>query len=155
MGLFSKKTTDDKKDKVKDEPKKEVRKEVKADESKPSMKDLYDGGKTVQKAGGKKEKAERKFGNAHRILIKPLITEKASVGGSLNKYFFAVSLSANKIEIAKAVNEVYGIKPVNVNIINVKGKEVRYGRQFGKRKDWKKAVVTLPAGKTINLYEGV
>lgn len=151
MGIFSKKTTDDKKD----QKKVDIKSEVKTAEDKPSMKDLYEGAKPAVKSGSKKEKVERKFGDAHRILIKPLITEKASVGGALNKYFFAVATTTNKIEIAKAVNEVYGVKPVNVNIINVSGKKVRYGRRLGQRKDWKKAVITLPAGKTINIYEGV
>ena len=49
---------------------------------------------------------------------------------------------------------VYGIKPIKINILKITGKKVRFGRSFGKRKDWKKAVVTLPAGQTIQLYEG-
>ncbi|MDD5071997.1 MAG: 50S ribosomal protein L23 [Patescibacteria group bacterium] len=89
------------------------------------------------------------------MLLKPLVTEKATNLGVLNKYVFAVSSKANKIEIAKAVEEVYGIKPVKVNIIKGKGKTIRSGRIFGKRKDWKKAVVALPEGKTIKIYEGV
>jgi large subunit ribosomal protein L23 len=88
-------------------------------------------------------------------LIKPLITEKAANVGSLNKYMFAVKKTANKIEVAKAINEVYGIMPDDVNIINVRGKKVRYGRIAGVRSDWKKAIITLPKGKTINIYEGV
>ena len=50
---------------------------------------------------------------------------------------------------------MYGITPVSVNIQNVRGKRVRFGRVRGKRKDWKKAIVTLPEGKTINVYDGV
>ncbi|MCU0679217.1 MAG: 50S ribosomal protein L23 [Planctomycetes bacterium] len=92
---------------------------------------------------------------AYRILIKPLVTEKAANLGAENKYVFAVAPSANKIEITKAVTQVYGIKPISVNIVRVKGKKVRYGRIRGERKDWKKAIIMLPAGKSINIYEGV
>ena len=66
-----------------------------------------------------------------------------------------MKLNANKIEIAKAVNDVYGVKPVSVNIIKTKGKKTRSGRVTGKRKDWKKAVVTLKKGESIKIYEGV
>ena len=121
------------------------------------MKDLYDGveSKTVKSTDEKTKKPVRTYGNAHKILVKPLITEKAANLGVLNKYVFAVGIDANKIEIAKAIEEVYGIKPVSVNIINIEGKNVRYGRKTGRRKDWKKAIVMLPKGKTINIYEGV
>ena len=64
-------------------------------------------------------------------------------------------LDSNKIEIAKAVEEIYGIKPTAVNVIKTDGKKVRRGKYTGTRKDWKKAMVTLPKGKTINIYEGV
>ncbi|MFA6393665.1 MAG: 50S ribosomal protein L23 [Patescibacteria group bacterium] len=129
---------------------------------KKSMKELYSG-TGAKPAAAKKTKGaltagtgEKKvYGRAYRVLIKPLVTEKASVLSSLNKYNFSVSPDANRIEVAKAIHEVYGIKPVKVNIINNKGKKVRYGKTKGTRKDWKKAVVTLPAGKSINVYEGV
>jgi large subunit ribosomal protein L23 len=132
----------------------EKKKEV--PEQKVSMKDLYDGGtsQTVSSASSK-EKHVRKFANAYKVLVKPVITERAAHLGVINKYVFAVAKKANKIEIAKAVNEVYGIKPTKVNIISMSGKRVRYGKTRGQKKDWKKAVVTLPTGKTINLYEGV
>jgi len=137
--------------------------EKKAVESKKkSMKDLYGGGqaKTLVKDDKKEFKTrqktpERIFGNAYKIIIKPLITEKAANLGSENKYVFAVNLKSNKIEIAKAINEVYGVMPVQVNVISVKGKKVTYGRIIGQRKNWKKAIVTLPKGKTIKVYEGV
>ncbi|MDD4332736.1 MAG: 50S ribosomal protein L23 [Patescibacteria group bacterium] len=95
------------------------------------------------------------FSQTYRIIVKPIITEKVTNLGVENKYAFAVARKANKIEIAKAIEETYGIKPLAVNIINMKGKQVRYGRMAGKRKDWKKAIVTLPEGKTIKVYEGV
>jgi len=128
----------------------------KATDEKKSMKDLYGSDGTVSKnAAAKKVKEAKKLGNAFRILVKPLVTEKASVKASENKYFFEVAGKANKIEVAKAIFEVYGIKPLKVNIINHTGKKVRYGRTKGVRSDWKKAIVTLPEGKSINVYEGV
>lgn len=161
MGIFSRKK-DNKNTEVKKSKEKSVKDDIKpagkpvAEESK-SMKDLYEGGGSASKEvkSGKTEKQARKFGQAHKVLIKPVVTEKAANLGSFNKYVFIVAPEANKIEIAKAIKEVYGIKPLNVNIIRNKGKVIRYGRTKGKRKDFKKAIVLLPAGKTINIYEGV
>lgn len=150
------KKTEVKPDKV-GSAKKENKKITKKEPKKQSMKDLY--GETETKGAvaksGKKEKKIRKYANAYRTLIKPLITEKATNLGAENKYLFEVAREANKIEVAKAITEVYGVKPVSVNIINVSGKSVHYGRIRGKRKDWKKAIICLPEGKTINIYEGV
>lgn len=146
MSLFGKKTKEDNK--------KTDQKSVSPAVAKQSMKDLYgDDKKPVENNDGVKK--EIKTGNAYKILVKPLVTEKASVLGAENKYFFAVALKANRIEIAKAIREIYGVKPEKVNIINMGGKEVRFGRTLGKRKDWKKAIITLPEGKTIKVYEGV
>lgn len=89
------------------------------------------------------------------ILVRPLISEKASHQQALNQYFFAVRLNANRVEVAKAVKALYGVTPTKVTIIRQEGKLRRYGRTTGKQKDWKKAMVSLPKGKTISLYEGV
>ena len=72
-----------------------------------------------------------------------------------NKYLFEVSPKANKVEIKKAVQAVYGVSPVKVNIINLSGKKIRYGKVRGKTKDKKKAIITLKQGETIEVYEGV
>lgn len=169
MGLLDKfkkdKKQDEKKQKEKtaniDIDKKDEKKQV---VKKQSMKELYDGskGEKIQKTvktdkseKGNEKKKIKKYGNAYKVLVKPLITEKATNLGAENKYVFEVSTQANKIEIAKAVNEVYGIKPVSVNIVKVKGKKTRNGRTLGSRKDWKKAIIKLPEGKTIKVYEGV
>lgn len=144
MGLFGKKTTKDK------EEKKPVE-----EPSKKSMKDLYEEKKIAEVKGGKKETKTRKYGNAYKVLFEPLVTEKATVLGSENKYVFKVAIKANKIEITKAVEEVYGVKPVSVNIIKNRGKEVKYGKTKGRKKDWKKAIVKLPEGVSIKVYEGV
>ncbi len=117
-----------------------------------SMKALYS---DEIAAENHKKTSAGKSNSAHRILMRPLISEKASRQQTLNQYFFAVALTANRIEVAKAVQAVYGIKPTKVTIIRSEGKSRRFGRTVGKRKDWKKAIVSLPKGKTISLYEGV
>ena len=156
MGLFGKKKNVDSKEektevKVPSEVKSANSKSKKVEPVKKSMKDLYDSG-----AKGKTDKKkDKKYGNAYNILLRPLVTEKVSNLATENKYVFEVSVSANKVEVAKAIEEVYGIKPIKVNIIRVVGKNTRYGRIAGRKKDWKKAVISLPEGKTIKVYEGV
>lgn len=118
------------------------------------MKALYAEENTKQVNAEKKANSD-KPSQAYRVLVRPLISEKASHQQSLNQYFFAVSLNANRIEVAKAVKDVYGVTPTKVNIIRSEGKARRVGATIGRRKDWKKAMVTLPKGKTISLYEGV
>jgi len=148
MGLFgNKKTKDDEKAEVKISTKvatTDVKKKVepkKTESEKKTMKDLY----SDNTKGKTDKKKEKKYGNAYSILLRPLVTEKVSNLSAENKYVFEVSVSANKIEVAKAIEEVYGIKPVKINIIRVIGKKTRYGR----------IVVSLPEGKTIKVYEGV
>lgn len=89
------------------------------------------------------------------VLIRPIVTEKSAILASKNSYVFAVAKSANKIEVASAIRKMYGMLPESVNIQNVRGKYVRRGKIDGHRKAWKKAIVTLPKGKTLNIYEGV
>ena len=105
----------------------------------------------TKKAKPKKEDT----GEAYRVLIKPLITEKGSSLGIFNKYIFEVAPRTSKIEIKKAIKKVYGVDPIKVNIINILGKKVRYGRTEGRTKHWKKAVVTLPQGQKIDIQEGL
>ncbi len=121
-----------------------------------SMKDLYSEApvKTVKSTDGKAKKTV-KVSDAYQVLVKPLVTEKATNLAASNKYVFIVSEKANKISIAKAIEALYGVKPVKVNIANVSGKRVTRGRIRGQRKDWRKAVVTLAAGQSIKIYEGV
>lgn len=92
---------------------------------------------------------------SHRVLLKPLITEKGTRNSEQNKYFFMVSVKANKVMVKQAIFETYGIWPQAVNILKVKGKKVKFGRRQGTRKDWKKAIITLPLGKSIDVYKGV
>lgn len=118
-----------------------------------SMQDLYaDSSKTVKAGSNGKE---GKDSNAYQFIIKPLITEKATNLVAQDKYAFVVSDNANKIAVAKAIKAIYGVKPLKVNLSNVKGKKVSRGKISGQRKDWRKAIVTLPKGQTIKIYEGV
>lgn len=106
--------------------------------------------------GGKKpvRKVERRGrAIAHEVLVKPLITEKASGLTAINQYAFAVAPRANKIEIKKAIEQLYGVSPIAVNVIRMRGKHVRYGRTQGRTKNWKKAIVTLKKGESIKVYE--
>ncbi|EHM37164.1 50S ribosomal protein L23 [Anaeroglobus geminatus] len=90
----------------------------------------------------------------HDILVKPVITEKTTMMMSDGKYTFKVSLHANKIEIRKAVEAVFGVKVKSVNTIRMTGKFKRMGKHMGKRPDYKKAIVTLQEGETIEFFEG-
>ncbi len=94
---------------------------------------------------------------AHDIIIRPIITEK-SMAGALNKvYTFEVAKTANKIEIAKACEEVFKVKVAKVNTLNVRGQFRRQGRNNGGyTRSWKKAIITLAANsKPIEFFEGM
>jgi large subunit ribosomal protein L23 len=99
-----------------------------------------------------KKKTDRKIVG---VLVKPMITEKAAFIGQYGQYVFEVAPKANKIEIAKAVESIYGVKPASVNIIHVRGKHIRYGKTSGQTKKKKKAIVTLRPGEKIEVNEGV
>ena len=92
---------------------------------------------------------------AHDIIIKPIITEDSMERLQNGKYTFKVAKDANKIEIAKAVEDLFDVKVAKVNTISVKGKEKRMGRYTGFRPDWKKAIVTLEGDKTIEFFDGM
>jgi len=90
---------------------------------------------------------------ARDILIRPLITERSTALMEEGKYVFVVAKAANKIQIAQAVAEIFKVKVEAVNTVNVKGKVKRVGRNLGKRSDYKKAIVKLAAGETIQFFE--
>ena len=94
---------------------------------------------------------------AQDIVIRPIITERSMGGIAAGKYTFEVAKDANKIEIAKAVEEIFGVKVAKVNTLNMQGKEKRTGRYpAGRRPSWKKAMVTLTEdSKTIEFFEGM
>ena len=91
---------------------------------------------------------------ARDILVRPLITERTTQLMAEGKYVFVVAKAANKIEIAKAVAECFKVKVAKVNTVNVTGKKKRMGRTEGKRPDYKKAIVKLAPGETIEFFEG-
>ena len=90
---------------------------------------------------------------ARDIIIRPLITEKSTTLMAEGKYVFEVAKAANKIEIAKAISQIFNVKVVSVNTVNVEGKVKHMGRSIGKRSDYKKAIVKLAAGETIEFFE--
>ncbi len=93
--------------------------------------------------------------NARDIIIKPIITEKSTMLMSEGKYTFCVPLKANKYQIRDAVEEIFDVKVESVSTMRMQGKTKRLGRYQGKRSDWKKAIVTLKEGETIEIFEGV
>lgn len=93
---------------------------------------------------------------AHDIILKPVITEASMQGIANQKYTFQVAKDANKIEIAKAVAELFGVKVAKVNTINVNGKYRRQGIKGGYTPDWKKAIVTLTEdSKSIEFFDSM
>ena len=95
--------------------------------------------------------------SAYDIIIKPIITEQSMEATDEKKYVFQVAVDANKIEIKKAVEEIFGVKVEKVTTIRMMGKVKRTGRYpAGRRASWKKAVVKLTAeSKTIEFFEGM
>ena len=93
---------------------------------------------------------------AQDIIIKPIITEESMMGTAERKYTFQVAKDANKIEIAKAVEELFGVEVSKVNTISVRGKFRRQGRVGGFTASSKKAIVTLTEkSKGIEFFEGM
>jgi large subunit ribosomal protein L23 len=90
---------------------------------------------------------------AFRVLVRPMVTEKSTQLRAQNRYAFAVHRQATKLSVKDAVLALYGVRPIDVTIQNFDGKFVRYGRSVGRTKAWKRAIVTLPAGKTIDVSE--
>ena len=95
--------------------------------------------------------------SAYDVIRRPVITEQSMADTEMKKYVFEVAKDATKIDIAKAVEEVFGVKVVKVNTLHVTGKMKRTGRYpAGHRPSWKKAVVTLSDdSKSIEFFEGM
>jgi len=90
------------------------------------------------------------------IILKPIITEKSNDGLPLGKYTFKVAKDANKLEIAEAVENLFGVKVAKVNTMHCRGRVRRVGKYTGKTPDWKKAIVKLsPGSKTIEFFDGM
>ncbi len=94
--------------------------------------------------------------NSHDVIISPIITEASMARLADKKYTFKVASDANKIEIKKAVEEVFKVSVAKVNTISVKAKNKRVGYHLGKTSEWKKAIVTLtPDSKTIEFFDSM
>ena len=148
MALFGKKKEDKKSEDKKPEIKKseDVKVADKKEVKKPTTKT------EVKKSEVKKTSHDSA---AYKVLLRPVISEKATVGASQGKYVFEVAPKANKVSVKKAVQEIYGVEPVKVNMVNQIGKFVRRGRQTGRTKNTRKAIITLKKGESIKLYEGI
>ena len=93
---------------------------------------------------------------AYDIIIRPVITERAMSGAADKKYVFEVAKDASKVEIKKAVEEIFGVQVASVNTMRVRGRYRRMGRNEGRTPNWKKAIVTLAEGsKTIAFFDGM
>ena len=94
--------------------------------------------------------------NPYEIIKGPLITEKGTIQKEANNQLtFEVDRKANTVEIRHAVEKVFNVRVDKVRTMQVKGKVKRVGRTLGKRRDWKKAIVTLAKGENIEFFEGV
>ena len=121
-------------------------KKTKSEEAPKSLQPVADSSVTVVKT---------RFQNVSDLIVQPLISEKAAGLAGANQYVFIVRKGANRLQVRAAVQTMYGVLPRSVNLLNVRAKKVRFGRRQGTRSDWKKAIVTLPVGQTINAHEGV
>ena len=93
---------------------------------------------------------------AHDVIIKPIITEDSMARLAEKKYTFEVADGATKVDIKKAVEEIFKVKVEKVNTISMKAKNKRVGYHFGKTSEWKKAIVTLTAdSKTIEFFDSM
>ena len=91
-----------------------------------------------------------------QVVLRPLLTEKGTrLKEEGNQYLFCVAKTANKVEIKRAIEQLFRVTVLDVRTLQVRGKVKRLGRFQGRRPDWKKAVATLKQGDTIELYEGV
>ena len=150
MGLLDKFETKTKKKEqaIAEAPKKGEQKPKEKAAPEKETKKAPKGKKPIIKTTKKKEDTK----NAYKVLIKPLITEKATATGT---YLFAVNPKTNKQEIKKAIQIVYGVFPRKVNVINSGGRKVRWGQSKGSTKAWKKAIIYLNEGDKIDTFEGV
>jgi large subunit ribosomal protein L23 len=93
--------------------------------------------------------------NPYEIVMRPLITEKGSIQKEVNNQLsFEVARKANRVEIRHAVEKIFNVRVLKVRTMQMKGKVKRVGRTLGKRRDWKKAIVTLAGGENIEFFEG-
>ena len=116
---------------------------------KEAFKNVPDGKKEETKATATPRKEST--GDAYRVLQAPVVTEKSTLIAKSSQYVFMVAPGATKMDVRNAVQSVYGVRPIDVNMVALPGKIVRFGRTVGRQVKRKKAIVTLPAGKTIDV----
>jgi len=133
------------------EEKKQPRKEKKAVEKKEARPSVLPAQTVEKKVDVPKIKKEKKTDKAYKILKTPHVSEKATDLLEKNQYIFRVFSEANKIEIKRAVEDLYGVKVINVKIINVPEKSRRLGKTVGVRKGYKKAIVKIISGQKIEV----
>ena len=90
-----------------------------------------------------------------KVILSPVVSEKSAAAEGAGVYTFRVNPKAGKYLVKEAIKTIYGITPKKIRVLNLEGKKTSFGHRSGKRADWKKAVITLPVGKTINIHEGV
>ncbi|MBW1758770.1 MAG: 50S ribosomal protein L23 [Deltaproteobacteria bacterium] len=94
--------------------------------------------------------------NQYDVIKRPLNTEKTNIQKELaGQFTFEVDRKSNRIEIRRAVEKIFNVKVAAVRTMQIKGKVKRRGKTIGKRRDWKKAIVTLMPGERIDFFEGV
>jgi len=111
--------------------------------------------KRAPKAAPAQKKAAGLSTFATSVLIAPIATEKSAKLADASMITFKVHVNANRVSIRQAFKEAYGVLPRKVNVLTMHGKEKRFGRFSTRRSDWKKAVVLLPKGATVNVFETV
>lgn len=92
--------------------------------------------------------------DAYRVLVRPVISEKSATQSANKKFSFIVSSRATKIDVARAFRGLYGVKPTHVRVLNVEGKKVQFGRARGQRRNFKKAIVTVPKDSSVTIDYG-
>lgn len=89
--------------------------------------------------------------NLYKVIMSPVVSEKTSIASSLNQYTFKVAKSANKQDIKRAVELLFGVKIKAIQTMNVKGKKKVFARKMGQRVNWKKAIIRVAEGQMIDL----
>lgn len=146
-------------------------KAVKDEQEKPSGKKEKEASRALQQESGQetekqavqhpetKTEEERISKKIHPclqdIILRPVVTEKSASLSDQHKYVFEVQKSANKIDVKKAIKEIYGVEPIRVNIKNISGKRVQFRRILGRTKERKIAIITVKEGQNIEIYKGV
>ena len=90
----------------------------------------------------------------YEVLRRPIITEKGTLMAEHNQYAFEVAMDANKMMVKEAVEKRFGVNVLRVNVMRMPGKTRRFGRRVSTTPSWKKAIVTLAPGQTIEVFEG-